>query len=260
MRRLLLGVASGFLLCPGAVSWGALPPPATEWVDFPVSYDADAPGAFAADGFLDKPAGRDGGVVARDGHFYSGGRRVRFLGVNFCFGANFPTHAEANVVAARLARFGINIVRFHHMDTQPFPGGILTRGTEELNAEALDRMDYLIAALKKNGVYADLNLHVSHSFARALGLPGAEQAPTADKVIDLFDLQLIAAEKNYAKGLLTHVNAYTGKAYFEEPAVGIVEINNENTFFTWGGEQMIEGLPKYFMGELNGFWNQWLKD
>ncbi len=64
-------------------------------------------------------------LVARDGHFFLGGGpgadRVRICGVNLCFAANFPTHADAERVAAPLAAFGINSVRFHHMDSQSFP-------------------------------------------------------------------------------------------------------------------------------------------
>jgi hypothetical protein len=184
---------------------------------------------------------------------------VRFLGVNFCFGANFPTHAEADVVAERLARFGINMVRLHHMDSRAYPGGIFAApGSDELSVEGMDRLDYLVGALKKNGVYVDLNLHVSRSYTRTHRLPGAETAPGMDKMIDLFDPGLIEGDRRYARALLTHVNAYTGKAFAEEPAVGIVEINNENTFFIWGGEQNLETMGEPFAGELKGLWNEWL--
>jgi len=40
-------------------------------------------------------------LVARDGHFFRGGRRVRIWGVNLCFGANFPDHDAAALVARR---------------------------------------------------------------------------------------------------------------------------------------------------------------
>ena len=43
------------------------------------------------------------------------------------FGATFPAQEEAEKVAARLAKFGINIVRFHIMDMQRFPNGIWRR-------------------------------------------------------------------------------------------------------------------------------------
>ena len=42
-------------------------------------------------------------VGIKDGHFVDAtGRRVRFLGCNFTFNANFPDKADAEKVAARL--------------------------------------------------------------------------------------------------------------------------------------------------------------
>ncbi|MGN6366805.1 MAG: hypothetical protein ACTHN5_00810 [Phycisphaerae bacterium] len=258
--RIFTPAFSGLVLSLATQCPAALPPPPDHLVDFPVSYDGSAPGPFAADFLVPKPAGKNGPITVRDGHFYSGNDRVRFLGVNFCFSANFPTHEQADAVAARLARFGVNIVRFHHMDSRPFPDGIFDGHSDQLSAEALDRLDYLIAALKKNGIYADLNLHVARSFAHQLKLPGAADAPKDDKLIDLFDPTLIDAEKKYARALLTHTNTYTGNAYAAEPAVAMIEINNENSVFTWGGEKMIETLPAPFADELKGLWNGWLKD
>ena len=54
--------------------------------------------------------------------------------------------------------------------------------------------------------------------------------------MDVFHPDLIAANKRYARDLLTHVNAYTKARYADEPAVAMVEINNEDTIFLWGGE------------------------
>ena len=68
--------------------------------------------------WLEKPAGKDGFVTVKDGHLHAGGKRLRIFGVNMAFGGNFPTKEDAPKVAARMAKFGINCVRFHHMDMQ----------------------------------------------------------------------------------------------------------------------------------------------
>ena len=66
---------------------------------------------------LDKPAGSLGYVtVGSDSHLYVGGKRIRFLGVNIGGAACFPRKEEAEKIAARLAKFGINAVRFHGLD------------------------------------------------------------------------------------------------------------------------------------------------
>ena len=43
-------------------------------------------------------------VVAKDGHFFLGDESIRFWGVNLSFGANFPTHDDAPVVAREAGR------------------------------------------------------------------------------------------------------------------------------------------------------------
>jgi hypothetical protein len=236
------------------------PPNDADLADFPIHYTPDAPGPFDASFLIDKPAGRLGPVVARDGHFYTGERRIRFWGVNICFAGCFPTHEQADKLANRLARFGINAVRFHHMDSAPWPRGIFAdRKLETLSPLALERLDYFITALKKQGVYSNLNLHVSRSWSKAHNWENADKlSESYDKLIDIFHPDLIAANKQYARDLLTHVNQYAGTTYAAEPAVCMVEINNEDTLFLWGGERALAKLPEPYAGTLNGLWNQWL--
>ena len=49
------------------------------------------------------------------------------------------------------------------------------------------------------------------------------------KDIDNIYPPYVAALKQYARDLLTHVNPHTGLAYRDDPAVAIVEVNNENS-------------------------------
>lgn len=254
---------SGLLACVlfAACVLAGIPDPPAQMADWSMSWDQGSPGTVSAADLLDRPAGRLGPVVCRDGHFYTGDRRIRFWGVNICFSGCFPTHEQADAVADRLAAFGVNCVRFHHMDMAPFPRGIFADNTlERLSPEALDRLDYFIAALKKRGIYANLNLHVSRWYSRARKWPAADQLPEFDKMVDLFHPELIAVQKQYARDLLTHVNAYTRVAYAAEPAVAMVEINNENTLFLWGGESNLEKLPEPYAAMFTGLWNKWLAD
>jgi hypothetical protein len=66
---------------------------------------------------------------------------------------------------------------------------------------------------------------------------------------------MIRMQRDYARALLTHVNAYTHTAYAQEPAVAIVEINNENTLLPL----KVASLPDYYRLEVLKKWNQWLK-
>ncbi|MFA0760404.1 MAG: hypothetical protein HZLCBSQH_000498 [Candidatus Fervidibacterota bacterium] len=232
---------------------------------FVLPWDDATPSVTDISHWLHKPAGKFGHIrVGTDGHLYAGTQRVRFLGVNLCFGACFPRKEDAEKIAPRMAKFGINIVRFHHMDMQEFPDGIRRRGvphTRDLDPEALDRLDYLIAQLKRNGIYVNLNLLVSRPFNAADGLPKEiEQLGWKERhIVGFFYEPCLELQKEYARKLLTHRNPYTGLTYAEDPAVAFVEINNENGLIrAWLGGQ-VDNLPEVFLRELQRQWNEWLK-
>ena len=233
--------------------------PAAELVPFVIPA-APGEGSLAALAPL-PPIAPDGPrLVARDGGFHLGDRRVRVWGVNTCFGANFPTHADAERVAERLARGGINSVRLHHMDTQAFPSGIWDpKDPMKLSAEALDRLDYFIDQLARRGITVNVNLHVSRTHSRPLGLPQEGNMPSFDKVIGLFTPRLVEAQRKYARDLLGHVNRYRKVRYADDPAVAFAEITNEDSFFMWNGEQTLRSLGPYYESILRGMWVAWLK-
>lgn len=198
--------------------------------------------------------------VARDGHFWLKDKRFRVWGVNVCFGANFPTHADAQRVAARLAGGGVNCVRFHHMDTSNYPNGIWDpKQPGKLHPEAVDRLDYFIDQLARHGIYANINLHVGHSHARVLGLPEADKLPEYDKIVDIFTPELIDAQQRYARELLTHVNVYRKVRYADDPAVAFVEITNEDSLFMWGADSTLRSLPPHYAGILQNRYLAWLR-
>lgn len=215
----------------------------------------------------DRPAGGHGFVRARDGHFVVGtGKRVRFLATNFTFGSCFPDHDTADQLATRLASLGINCIRFHHIDNQEAPRGIWKAGTpkkNELDPGQLDRLDYFIAALKRQGIYADINLHISRNYWEGEDFPDGlasnrerqEKLPNYGKAIDKINDQMIRMQRDYARALLTHVNAYTHASYAKEPCVAIVEINNENSLL----QLKLASLLEYYRADVLKKWNRWLK-
>jgi hypothetical protein len=228
---------------------------AAEMFPFVLPWDDASTGATNVSAWLDKPAGEAGFVAARDGHLFAGPKRVRFFGVNLAFGGNFPTHADAEKVAARMAKFGINCVRFHHMDTSTAPGGLLQKDKHTFDPESLDRLDYFVAQLKKNGIYGNLNLHVGLEYP---GFQKWEGASGYFKGVDNFFPPMIEQQREYARTLLTHVNPFTGKAYVDEPAIAFIEINNENgLIMEWNGGTL-DAMPDPFAAEFQKQWNAWL--
>lgn len=248
-------VACAWVLSAKAGISGAAEPAPAPLIPFVLPWDDAAPGVADVSGWADRPAGKFGPLVVRDGHFFAGPKRVRLLGVNLCFGANFPEKADADKVAARMAKFGINCARFHHMDMFSAPNGIFAADGRTLDPGRLDRLDYLISKLKAVGIYSDLNLHVSRTYP---GRPKWAGMPSFHKGVDNFDPAMIALQRDYARDLLTHKNPYTGSTYADEPAVALVEINNENSLIQdwWGGR--LDAMPTDYSGELDRLWNAWL--
>ena len=206
---------------------------------------------------LDAPAGGRGFVRVRDGHLARGdGTRLRLWGVHLTDWSRgsvlLPPKEDAPMWASTLARYGINCVRLHFLDLDA-PRGIIAAGADSRHFDPLqlDRLDFLVAELKKRGIYVDLNLNVGRSYRAGDSVPDFDRIRWG-KGLTLFDPRLIALQKEYARMLLTHVNPYTRTAYRDEPAVAIVEILNENG--VWVG---FTSTPHYD-AELTALYNGWL--
>lgn len=227
-----------------------------EFVPFVISSRTNPDSPIAMES---KPISETERLVTTGSHFYCGKEPVRLWGVNLSFGANMPSKEDAPFVAARLASAGINSVRFHHLDTANFPRGIWNPDNPtELDKRALERLDFFIDQLAKKGIYVNLNLHVGRSHSRYLGLPDTKR--NYDKVTNIFTDQLVEAQRKYARELLSHVNPHRNLRYADDPAIAIVEITNENSFFMWDGEQALRTMPDYYADILQKKYNTWLRE
>jgi hypothetical protein len=225
-------------------------------IPFVLPWDDATPGVTDVSAWLAKPAGGRGFVAARAGRLYTGEARLRLLGTNICTSACFPEHADAEKVAARLAKFGINCVRFHHMDAPWTSDNIFAPDKLALAPAQLERLDYFVAQLKAHGIYTNLNLHVSRIYP---GFPTWEGMPDFCKGVDLFYPPMVQMQRDYARELLTHANPYTKTRYVDEPALALVEINNENGLlsqWSWGA---LDGMLPVYRDELQRQWNAWLQ-
>lgn len=200
------------------------------------------------------------------GNFLVEGEPYRFFGVNLTTQAAFPKKEDAAFVAGRMRKFGINLVRFHHIDN-PWSNGSLfygVEGTRQFNADLLDRLEYLIYQLKQHGIYVNMNLNVSRTFEPIDGVISADSLSDFGKGVTLFDSTMIALQKEYARMLLTHENPYTGMPLAEDPVLAMVETINENSLYRmWYSESLkpiSEGgkLPVYYSDMLDGLWNDYL--
>ena len=201
---------------------------------------------------------QSGRVTIRDRMFHRNQDRFKFWGVNLSFGANFPSQEDAPVVAARMASVGVNSVRLHHMDTSNWPRGIWDReNTTDFHPEAIKRLDYFIHQLALKGIFINLNLHVGREHSRYLGLPKVNRQ--YDKITGMFTPKIIDAQKGFARRILERVNPHRKVRYADDPAIAVVEISNENSFFMWDSERTLRELPGYYADLLNEQYNDWLR-
>ena len=209
---------------------------------------------------LDAPAGKAGFIRVQGGHFVKAdGSRIRFWGVHLTDWSPgsilLPPKQDIPMWAGSLARFGVNCVRLHFLDLAA-PRGIVdgTRAdTRSFDPQQLDRLDFLVSELKNRGIYVDLNLNVGRSYKAGDGVQDYDKIRWGKSLI-LYDARLIDLQKEYAKQLLTHLNPYTRTEYRNEPAVAIVEIDNEN-----GIGIGFHAPTAYYEQELTDRYNRWLR-
>ncbi len=228
-----------------------------EWIPLDVELEIAEGSAldFAGMGFTDAPAGKHGWLKARGPHFEFEslpGVNQRFYGVNFCFSALYPEKETADRVARRLAQIGYNSVRVHHHDSAMTEGSADGAG---LNAEAMRKFDYFMAALINQGLYLSTDLFISRKVPwRAIGIdkPGNIPQDTFKKLVPVHE----GAYENlrrYVTAWFTHVNPHTGRSYAEEPALAWISIINEGNFGNHYSE--IREIPEW--GQA---WQKWLAE
>jgi hypothetical protein len=202
-------------------------------------------------------------AVGPDGHYAAGGARVRFLGVNF---SSLPSPEESRAIARRMAKFGVNFVRLHAMDAPWQPRNLFGRtwGERMIDPDPamLARLDALVAAFADSGIYVELTLLTGRDFSSVDGLP-AELDGIADfktrHALGFFYPPILDLQKSWARALLDRRNTVRNVRYADDPAVAMVEINNESGLIgAWLGGQL-DGLPNVFVRGLAERWNALLK-
>ena len=203
----------------------------------------------------DKPAGGHGFVTANEGNLvFDDGTPARFWGVCVSAGANFPSHEQSEIIARRMAQFGINMVRTHHADagwSEPNFFDESSGDTQHFDRDALDRFDYFLFCLKENGIYVYLDQLVHRKFTTGDGVANADALDYAAKPYALFDPTLIALQKEFSRDLWTHVNPYTCLAYKDDPAIALMDFTNENDIFTY------DVTVEPYAANLERMWREW---
>lgn len=201
-------------------------------------------------GLNEKPAGKHGYIArSADGaDFVDGaGEPIRFWAVNT------GVHRDGDLAkveehARWLAKRGVNMVR-HHGHLAPGKGSTLT----DVNQSDIDAAWRLVAAMKKQGIYVTLSPYwaVSVKPQPEWGLKDAG----GDNLTGLlfFDAKLQAAYKGWLRSLLAPPNPHTGIPLAKDPAVGLFQIQNEDSLLFWT-ESSIKSEQRRALGDLFGKW------
>jgi len=239
---------------------------------YPFSIDQDAISGAVDFSFLNHPLTPADRLFVKNGHFYRIGEdlrpnteddvQVRLFGVNLAFSANFPSASEGVRIAKRLRRLGVNVVRLHHMDTQPDSnpqnaGSLLTTGPyPTLNTVAVERLRAFLDALSAEGVYVNLNLKVGYQFRPSVdGIPSTSPSiPTQSKPLHIFHPRMVELQTEYTR------KVFDALKLGDDPVLGMVEINNESSLlWEWQVTNLDSRLNGEYLDELNRQWNGFLK-
>ena len=191
-------------------------------------------------------AGQDGYVRAQGENLVLGdGTPLRFWGANGGPGIAGLDHQSHVYLAKTLAKRGVNLVRLH--------GGIYGSRDPKVNYSRLDNLHHLVSALKDEGIYTKLSFYFPAWFRLDDWHKDGDKWPF---MLLFFDADMQRVYFNWAKALLTTPNPYTGVPLGKDPAVAMVEIQNEDSHFFWTFKE--SSAPPERWAELCRQYGAWL--
>jgi len=236
--------------------------PADTWA-FPETRDTFEPTPIDLRHFNEKVAGQHGFIrLSDDGDSLvrGDGRPIRFWsGSDYAWRIPFkdgnltvsPPERESVAHHARwAAKRGINMVRFHgHLPPKKRRDGPPTqRG--DINEIDLHGAWYMVAAFKQEGIYSTLSPYWgSHTDNQASWNLGFEGGSLTGLVFFYEPVQEMY--KQWLRRLYTEPNPYTGIPLKDDPAVAIIQLQNEDSllFYT---ESQIRGKPREQLTRMFG--------
>ncbi len=168
-----------------------------------------------------------------------------------------PNHQDADSYAEELYRRGYNMVRFVSLQDVFMAGQKIDFDYDE---DKLDRWFYFLAALKKRGVYWQLDV-VSWENGGYAAANRFNRNKSQHLIARLYsDSQAMQHWQKIVKTLLLRKNPYTGGNTLTDPALALVTLVNENDLL-----QIInitQRLPSWIDSEtqeaLNDLFMEWL--
>ncbi|HVZ38786.1 MAG TPA: hypothetical protein VHI13_05885 [Candidatus Kapabacteria bacterium] len=172
---------------------------------------------------------------------FADGTPARFYGVSMQLAACFPDSEAAIVIAARLRKLGVNLVRFESMDLGYDWGDYAQQrsfldaanGFRTLHAGQMARLDWFVYQLKQHGIYSYFILQSARAARADDGLGAdADSAMWLGRELQFLYPKARAVEHSIVTQLMVHTNPHTGNAYRNEPALAMVEALDQGSFFS----------------------------
>ncbi|MBT5536970.1 hypothetical protein HOK31_28160, partial [Candidatus Poribacteria bacterium] len=224
---------------------------------FPYEPGLDAFGAAAVLDLrtLNEDAAGEDGFVEADGDIFrlASGDEVRFWGVNVNANHAGQNRKSVDYLARKLAKLGVNIVRFH----SPLFDG--SGDPAKIDSGKLDDLFYLVAAMKGAGIYTEISFYFPLWFdvQPHYGIDGYDMIDNKRPFALLyFEERMQQIHREWLRQILTTPNPYTDTRLADEPAVAIVEIVNEDSFFFWTFSK--ENVPAIYWARLESMYAEWL--
>lgn len=193
-------------------------------------------------------AGQDGYLSAQGSEFrLANSQPVKFWAVNTgpgIWGLGDQSHVY---LAKHLAKHGVNMVRVH--------GGIYGRTDGQVNMQRLERLQHLVWALKQEGIYTKISFYFPAWFRLDDWHRQGQRWPF---MLLFFDEDMQRVYFNWARALLTTPNPYTKLPLGQDPAVAMLEIQNEDSHFFYTFNQ--KNAPPERWAKLKAIYGQWLQD
>ena len=209
---------------------------------FPLLADDDT---FAADSVIDMtnlteaPAGKYGPIIAKGSELVltnKPNQPIKLWGLNSSVETSKNHTHEYQIQRIRyLRKFGINYLREHTVFDN-----VSTNG--KIDPKKLDAYDWWFAELKRAGIYSNWSLFYHFPLSAAEGYDAAlfaELPEAGEKGSGLrdaygficFSEDLWRIRNKVMVELLNHKNPYTGMKYADDPALAVVEMQNEDSVF-----------------------------
>ena len=238
--------------CSGTVEESRAEPPTDDgWAFSYIDRGRDAKSPIDLRTLNEPIAGQSGFVkLSADGNSFElgDGSPARFWAV----GSNVYQDPEPDAIGRHvrfLARMGVNMVRLH---AQICPTGENSKLTD-VNEKEIDGIWRFVAEAKQQGIYTTISPYWAHQTDSGnWGIPGQNSGGALWGLL-FVDETLQRGYKAWATALYARPNPYTKIPLASDPAVAIIQVQNEDSLLFWTTDQL-KPVQKAELGRKFAAW------